>query len=151
MSSTLFSISSSFSSTLVTACYACSELSTKVRSCNLSSSASEVPDVFTIILESSAQSHMLTQAHVRKRCMKVARFSRPRNSGTVEGRNIPILADGAVSIGAAVAGAVARPPGSRYFLSLARNSPSEKFSFSPISSWRNTLLSSAIFFTTEVP
>ena len=119
MSSTIFSISSSFSSALVSAYHDCSELSTKVRSCNLSSSASGVPDNYTIISESSAELHLLTtQTHVRTRCTKAARFSRSRNSGTVEGRNIPILVDGALSIGATVAGAVARSPCSRYSLSL---------------------------------
>ena len=67
--------------------------------------------------------------------MKVTRFSRPRNSGTVEGRNIPILVDGALSIDAAVAGAVARSLLSKCSLSLA-NSSSEKFT---TSSFRESL------------
>ena len=79
---------------LVNACHAFSEFFTKLRSCSLSSSASGVPDVFTNISESSAESQRLTHAQVRKRCKKVPRFSRPRNSGTVEGINIPILVDG---------------------------------------------------------
>ena len=112
-----------------------------MRSCNLSSSASGVPDVFTIISGSRAELHLLKQAHVRKCCKKVTRFSRPRNSGMVEGRNIPILVDGALSIGAAVAGAVARSLLSTCSLSLA-NSSSEKF---VTSSLREPLLGSSIF------
>ena len=141
MSSTIFSISSSFSSALASACHACSELSTKVRSCNLCSSASGVPDVFTIISESSAEPHLATQSHVRKRCMKVTRLSWPRNYGMVEGRNVPILVDGALSVGAAVAGAVARFPLSTCSLSLA-NSSSEKFA---TSLFKESLLGSSIF------
>ena len=82
----------------------------------LSSSATEVPVIFTVISESSAASQRLKQAHVRKRCRKIAKFSRPRNSGMVKGINIPILVDdgaGAFSIGAAAAGAVARVSWSR--------------------------------------
>ena len=95
ISITIFSISCSSSITLVNACHACNESSTKLRSCNRSSSAHEVPDSFTIISESSAESTLLTQAHVRKRCKKLTRLARPRNSGTVECMNIRILVDGA--------------------------------------------------------
>ena len=137
MFSAIFSISSSFSSALVSACHACSELPTKVRSCNISSSASGVPDVFTIISESSAESHLLIQSHVRKRCMKVTRLSRPRNSGTVDGRDIPIFVDEALSIGAAVARSLL----STCSLSLASSS-SEKVA---TRSFRVLLLESSIF------
>ena len=142
MSSTIFSISSSFSSALVSACHACSVLSTKFRSCYLSSSTSGVLDIFTIISGSSAESHLLIQPHVRKRYMKVTRLSRPRTSGTVEGRNIPILVDEALSVGAAVAGAVTRSIPSTCSLSLAIVS-SEKFA---TSSFRESFLGFSTFF-----
>ena len=146
MSITIFNISSSFCSALANAYHAFSELSTKLRSYSLSSSASGVPDIFIIISESSAESQRLTHAHVRKRCKKVAKFSRSRNSGTVEGINIPIVMDGAgaFSMGAAAAGAVARSLRSTYSLSLA-NSSSVEFAFPPFSSFRDSLLYSSIF------
>ena len=143
ISITIFSISCSSSITLVSACHACNESSTKFRSCNRSSSAHEVPDGFRIISESSAESTLLTQAHVRKRCKKLTRLARPRNSGTVECMNIRILVDGAgaLSMGAAAAGAVARTLRSTFSLVLA-NSFSETFA---TSSFRESLLESSIF------
>ena len=146
LSLTTFSVSPVFfSSALVSACHACSELSTKLRSRNNSSSASGVPDVLTIISESSTESTLLTQAHVRKRCKKVTRFSRPRNSGTVEGMNIPMLVDGAgaLSMSAAAAAAVTEPVRCMYSLSLARKSSWERLSFP--SPFENSLLDSSIF------
>ena len=123
-----------------------------MRLCNLSSSARGIPDVFTVTSESSAKSHPVILTHVQKRCKKIARFSRPRNSGAIEGINIPMLADGAgaVSMGAAAVGAVAQSPCAPDTFSLVQNSSSEKFWFSLTSSWRKSLLNSAIFLTTEV-
>ena len=70
MSITISMISFSFSRALVNACHTFSELSTRLRSCSLSSPASGVPDVFTTVSESSAKSQRLTHAHVRKRFKK---------------------------------------------------------------------------------
>ena len=69
--------------------------SNRLCSCSLSSSARGVPDVFTTVSESSAESQRLTQAHVLNRFKKVSKFLRPLNSGMVDGMNIPILVDGA--------------------------------------------------------
>ena len=63
-----------------------------------------------------------------------------KNTGAVEGINMPMLADGA---GAVSTGAVVRSSSSRYSLILVRNFSSEKFSFCSTSSWKNSLLISA--------
>ena len=87
---TIFHNSCSFSKALVSDCQAFSELSTSLGSCALSNSARGVPEVLTIISESSAESQPLIEAHVRKRCKKVGKLSRPLSSGTVDGMNIPM-------------------------------------------------------------
>ena len=73
---TIFNNSSSFSKALVSDCQAFSEMSTSLGSCTLSNSARGVPEVPTIISESSAESQPLIEAHVRKRCKKVGKFQR---------------------------------------------------------------------------
>ena len=112
---TIFNNSCSFSKALVSDCHAFSELSSSLRSCTLSNSAREVPEVLTIISESSAESQPLIDAHVRK---KVGKLLRPLSSGTVEGINIPMLLGGAGSVSMGAVGAVARPLRSTYSPSL---------------------------------
>ena len=72
---TIFNNSCSFSKALVSDCQAFSEMSTSLGSCTLSNSARGVPEVLTIISESSAESQPLIEAHVRKRCKKVGTTS----------------------------------------------------------------------------
>ena len=126
---TIFNNSCSFSKALVSDCQAFSELSTSLRSCTLSNSARGVPEVLTIISESSAESQPLMEAHVRKRCKKVGKLSRPLSSGTVEGMNIPMLLGGASAVSMGAVGAAARPLRSMYSPSLRWNSSPERSSF----------------------
>ena len=146
ISITIAMISFSFSNDFVNACHAFREFSIRLYSCNYFSSARGVPDVFTTVSESNAESQRLTQAHVLNRFKKVPKFSRPLNSGMVDGMNIPILVDGtgAFSMSAAVAGAVARPLRSIYRSNLAKISI-VKFAVPLSNSFKNSLLCSAIF------
>ena len=139
---TIFNNSCSFSKALVSDCQAFSELSTSLRSCTLSNSARGVPEVLTIISESSAESQPLIEAHVRKRCKKVGKLSRPLSSGTVEDMNIPMLLSGADTVSMGAVGAAARPLRSMYSPSLRWSSSSERSSFP---GWlRNSLVNSSI-------
>ena len=136
---TIFNNSCSFSKALVSDCQAFSEMPTSLGSCTLSNSARGVPEVLTIISESSAESQPLIEAHVWKRCKKVGKFSRPLSSGTVDGINIPILLGGAAAVSI---GAAARPLRSMYSPSLRWNSSSERSSFPR---WfKNSLVNSSI-------
>ena len=139
---TIFNNSCSFSKALVSDCQAFSEMSTSLGSCTLSNSARGVPEVLTIISESSAESQPLIEAHVRKRCKKVGKFSRPLSSGTVDGTNIPILLGGAAAVSIGAVGAAARPLRSMYSPSLRWNSSTERSSFPR---WfKNSLVNSSI-------
>ena len=126
---TIFNNSCSFSKASVSDCHALRELSTSLRSCTLSNSACGVPEVLTIIAESSAESQPLIDAHVRKRCKKVGKLLRPLSSGTVEGINIPMLLGGAGAVSMGAVGAVARPLRSMYSPSLMWSSSLERSSF----------------------
>ena len=105
-----------------------------------------VPGVFTAIFKSRSKSYRFKHAQVRNLSRKVPRFSRPLNSGIVEGMNIAILVGwaGAVYMGAAVARAAARLLLSIYHSSLA-NCSSVKLAIPPSSSFEKlSLLCSAI-------
>ena len=140
---TIFNNSCSFSKALFSDCQAFSELSTSLGSCTLSNSArGVVPEVLTIISESSAESQPLIEAHVRKRCKKVGKLSRPLSSGTVDGMNIPMLLGGAAAVSIGAVGAAARPLRSTYSPSLRWNSSTERSSFP---GWfRKSLVNSSI-------
>ena len=139
---TIFNNSCSFSKALVSDCQAFSELSTSLGSCTLSNSARGVPEVLTTISESSAESQPLIEAHIRKRCKKVGKLSRPLSSGTVDGMNIPMLLGGAAAVSIGAVGAAARPLRSMYSPSLRWNSSAERSSFP---GWfRKSLVNSSI-------
>ena len=103
-------------------------------------------DVFTNVSELSGAPQGFRQPDVRIFFKNVPKFSRPLNSGMVDGTNVPILVDqaDASSMGAAVAGAVARPLFYIYRSSVA-NCSSVKFAVPLPSSFKNSLLCSTIF------
>ena len=114
-----------FSMAFVNTCDARNDLAANLLSYNRPSLASDVPDVFTAISESRVALHRFGHTQVQNPFKNIPKLSRPLNSAImVKGMNIPILVDwaDAAPIGAAIAGAAARPLCSMMRLNLVNSS-----------------------------